>query len=205
MNRQKALDIFELTNLDGLSLDSLKTLYKKLAKNKHPDQGGSDNEFIVLKEAYGFLQDEIKAQKLSTDLKEFGKEEILDNYNQDKKSLENKITLFQKTFDNQIVILNNVKSETQEILEKFENQKKGLQKELEEKINRLEKNYSKGFLQKLLFFLPRMSQDEFWVKYKYQVEIYSQKYTELDIQFFKKMLEIYGDGLNEIAEKVNKI
>jgi hypothetical protein len=77
-----------------------------------------------------------------------------------------------------------------------------VQKDLEAKISSLEKKFHPSLIKKILFFLPKMSQDEFWDNYNRYVKNYTAKTSELDIEFFKEMLSVYGEGLNSISGTV---
>jgi hypothetical protein len=50
-----------------------------------------------------------------------------------------------------------------------------------------------------------MSEEEFWEKYHFEVQKYSRKDAELDVEFFKEMLTTYGGGLNKIANSITEI
>jgi curved DNA-binding protein CbpA len=207
MNLHKALKIFDLKNIDFLSLEELKKIYRKLAKEKHPDRSGSDSQFVELREAYLFLyarvkQDELeRATKVSKNsLKELSKDEILNKYYHDTKDLQIKIEEYQENFDGQAETLEEIKSQVEQIITKFEEKKAKLRSELEIEIAKLEQTYSSNFLRKLFFFLPKMSEDEFWQKYHSKVQKYSRKDADTDVSFFKEMLSVYGDGLNEISK-----
>jgi len=90
------------------------------------------------------------------------------------------------------------------LIDDFEKRKKLLQNELESEIAKLEKKYSGNAFQKILFFLPKMSEEDFWKNYQTKVDEYAKMHTELDIDFFKDMLSTYGKGLNKIGESINQ-
>jgi molecular chaperone DnaJ len=53
-------DYYEVLGLDKNATQSdIKKAYRRLAKEKHPDSGGSEDEFKEIAEAYGILSDEI--------------------------------------------------------------------------------------------------------------------------------------------------
>lgn len=207
MNLHKALKIFALKEVDSLNLEQLKSFYKKLAKEKHPDRSGSDSQFVELREAYLFLYGRIKEDEVekfskvaSTSLRELSKDEILDKYYHDTKDLQIKIEEYEESFDGQAETLEQVRSQVEDIIGKFEEKKAKLRSELEIEIAKLEQTYNSNFLRKLFFFLPKMSEDEFWQKYHLKVQKYSRKDSDTDVSFFKEMLSVYGDGLNEISK-----
>ncbi|PHE64471.1 molecular chaperone DnaJ [Bacillus toyonensis] len=54
MNYEKALQVLEIGH--NYTKDELKKQYRKLAKKAHPDlQGGSNEKFVELKEAFDYL------------------------------------------------------------------------------------------------------------------------------------------------------
>ncbi len=229
MNKKKALKIFNLESLRGINQDFLKKEFRKQAKIKHPDsQGGSKESFVELKEAYELLLELIKyfdpgdieeessdsfdnpSQEEATpvsnvrDLKTLSKDEILDKYYQDTNNLKKSLALYQQSIDNQTRILGEIKSKVQSLVKEFESKKEVLQKDMEKDMEKLEKSYQGGLLKKIMFFLPKMSENEFWDKYHKKVDAYSKKHSELDIKFFKEMLDLYGEGLNEVGKNVDK-
>lgn len=205
MDLDKALKVFDVTDIESLDLKSLKTLYRNLAKEHHPDQGGQAENFVELKDAYTLLQEELKGNNSQgKNLKILSKEEILDKYYKDTTELQVRLDSFQLSFEAQNETLTQVKHRIQNLSKDFERRKQDLQKELESRISKLEKGYTQNLIQKILFFLPKMSEDEFWHKYRSLVDQFSKKHSELDTEFFKQMLEIYGDGLNAISKVVKK-
>jgi curved DNA-binding protein CbpA len=228
MNKKKALEVFKLVSLKGVTQDILKKEFRKQAKIKHPDsQGGNKEDFVELKEAYELLlelikysdSDDIEGTSNSSnspyhadsspvsnirDLKTLSKDEILDKYYQDTTNLKKSLALYQQSMDNQTIILGEIKSKVQSLVDEFESKKEELQKNMEKDMEKLEKSYRGGLLKKVMFFLPKMSENEFWDKYHKKVDTYSKKHSELDLKFFKEMLDLYGEGLNEIGKNIDK-
>jgi len=208
MDLKKSLKIFSLESSAGLDQDGLKKLYYKLAKDKHPDRkDGNQEDFIELREAYLFLSTEVEKRSLtktktSTGLSNLSKEEILDKYYHDTKDLELKLEEFKLNLKEQSSTLNKTKEKAEKEIDIFKVTKDDLKKNLEKEIEDLEKNFNTGIAQKILFFLPRMSQEDFWIEYHKKVKKYSKRDSEIDVQFFKKMLTIYGGGLTDISEYI---
>lgn len=202
MTLKQALQIFNLEDLSGISKEELKNLYKKLAKSKHPDSsGGRDTDFIDLQEAYNALGKYVTLDKGSgKDLTTLSKEEILHKYFEDTKELQNKITTFQGTFKQQNQIMDEIKQKIEDLIADFETKKSELRADLEKEVAKLDKKYSDNIFKKILFFVPKMTEEEFWSTYKDQAAKYSKKHLELDVEFLKEMLTAYGEGLNEISQ-----
>jgi molecular chaperone DnaJ len=54
-------DYYEILGLDkNANQSDIKKAYRKLAKEKHPDSGGNEDEFKEIAEAYSILSDEVK-------------------------------------------------------------------------------------------------------------------------------------------------
>jgi curved DNA-binding protein CbpA len=210
MDLETALAIFNLKQIDDLDLPSLKSKYRMLAKEKHPDSGqGSNQDFVRLREAFLYLKDRVKLKNTPsnsvTDLKALSKEEILAKYYKDTQALELRLESFNETLLEQTEIVDNIRKKVQIIVDEFERKKEILKKQLEKEIFELERKYSINFFKKMLFFLPRMNEKEFWRMYEKQVEKYAKKHTEMDMQFLREMLNAYGNGLNDISEIIEKI
>jgi len=201
MNLVKALSIFQVTELTELDLDILKTKYHAFAKQAHPDKKGGDSRaFVELKEAYHLLQDILrdvmvenyKTQKTQTNL---SREEILANYYRDTNSLQFRLSLFH---DEARHTLAETKEHFEEVWKEFQVERQKLQKELEISLDLLKKqnrNWVKKFMN--LFASSDTSYDKL---YQNKLTEYEQKYNELDIRYFKQVLEIYGSGLNRIHD-----
>jgi DnaJ-class molecular chaperone len=54
IENQKALEVFGVDKIPELS--ELKSLYRKLSLERHPDRGGSHKQFLELQDAYDCLQ-----------------------------------------------------------------------------------------------------------------------------------------------------
>jgi len=217
MTENKALKIFDLETIENLSLESLKSMYRAQAFIKHPDKdGGSNGEFVELREAYLFLLTKVKPKKhkntkvedeiQETALKELSKEEILAKYFSETKVLQEKVEGQQLVTTKQIESLNRIKTEVEEIIANFDKQKQVLKDELEIILQDLETKVNPTFLKKFfLFFWPKMSEEEFWRRYNVEVNRFSRKDADLDIDFFKEMLGVYGNGLNDIANSITEL
>jgi len=207
MNKEKAYKIFGFEDSQIFSLAELKKRFRKLAKEKHPDsEGGNDKDFLELKDANSYLEEICKTWNISdsTDLKTLSKDEILKKYYDEKDKMENVLGAYRITVSKQTEIIQALKGKVKGLINDFEKRKEILQKELESEIAKLEKKYSGNVMQKFLFFLPKMSEQNFWKKYQIKVDEYAKMHTELDIDFFKEMLGTYGDGLNKIGESISQ-
>lgn len=215
MDYEKALEVFGLDGLDNTTFNDFRKLYKKLAKQRHPDtKKGTDKEFVELREAYVLLSEygdfaenestnAIKISKANKNaLKTLTKDEVIKKYYKDTRKLENQIEVYKEYFENQDSIISRIKNRVTKITEEFDKEKTILKKDLKKEIKRLDKKYRSGTLQRILFFLPSRSEKEYWEQYNHQLDEYSAKYAELNISFFKLILTCYGNGLNKISKQL---
>ncbi len=60
-------DYYEILGINkNANKSEIKKAYRKLAKEKHPDSGGDEEEFKLIAEAYGVLSDDNKRQQYDT-------------------------------------------------------------------------------------------------------------------------------------------
>ena len=57
--------------------DEVKKAYRKAALEHHPDKGGTDQMFQLIKEASDVLSDPIKKRNYDKDLKKYASKEVL--------------------------------------------------------------------------------------------------------------------------------
>ena len=201
MDFSKALKIFSLDSLENLTHKDLKSRFKKLAKETHPDQGGDHYEFIELKNAYDLLLSKIKNIEPITDLTTLAKEDILNKYYEDTGNLLARIDELEKKEENNTKILESIQVEANTILDSYQQKREMLKIEFETLVDRLEKKYKGNFFQKILFFLPRMSESKFWDVYDNYKNNFSEQDSKLNIQTYKELVGIYGKGLNKLTNK----
>lgn len=217
MNYSEALEVFNLNSLNGITEEEFKIMYRKLARERHPDtNNGSSKEFVRLREAFDYLREfgsfqpkkkDSKKQKqiIKTDLNAIdamSREEVVRRYKEDRKVLENQIEVYQSTIVAQEDTMYEIKNVVQKLMDDYETEKIKLQMALDEEIHTLENKYRPNFFKRLLFFIPKMSKKEFWDKYNESVTQYTAKYESLNLSFFKIMVATYGEGLNKISQNL---
>ena len=195
MNFIQALQVFDIASdrFADMTADELKEIYRAQAKAKHPDKnGGISSEFINLKEAY-LLLSVLVQENTGRQLVMLDKEEILNRYQKDtKKIYEGLIKQYQS--------INRIREDVNMTLSAFESRKSELEGEVSTEIEKLEKSYHRNWFKKILFFLPHMSEAEFWHNYHELVEKQSEALRNVETDLFKKTAMIYGEGINEILE-----
>lgn len=217
MNYSEALKVFGLNSINGITEEEFKIMYRKLAREKHPDtNNGSSKDFVVLREAfdylreYGSFQEKRKFKKKEknphvsdiTTIETLSKDEVVRRYKEDRKVLENQLEVFEQSINAQEDTMIEIKNVVEKLMSDYENEKRKLQISLDEQINDLENKYKPSFFKQLLFFLPRMSKKEFWSKYNESISQYTMRYESLNLSFFKIMVATYGEGLNKISQNL---
>jgi curved DNA-binding protein CbpA len=217
MNYSEALEVFGLNSINGITEEEFKSMYRKLAREKHPDtNSGSSKDFVLLRRAfdylreYGSFQEKKKARKKDKNasiadivtIETLSKDEVVRKYKEDRKILENQIEVFEQSIYAQEDTMLEIKNVVERLMYDYENEKKKLQNDLDEQIEDLENKYKPGFFKQLLFFLPKMSKKEFWNKYNESVSQYTLRYESLNLSFFKIMVATYGEGLNKISQNL---
>ena len=66
MNRDVAKEIFNFSDLKSISEEDIESQYRNLVKEKHPDVGGSEDEFKQLKEAKNVLLRAVNSKSTTT-------------------------------------------------------------------------------------------------------------------------------------------
>jgi curved DNA-binding protein CbpA len=217
MNYSEALKVFGLNSINGITEEEFKVMYRKLAREKHPDtNNGSSKEFVLLREAfdylreYGSFQERKKSRKKDktipisdiTTIETLSKDEVVRRYKEDRKVLENQIEVFEQSINAQEDTMLEIKNVVEKLMSDYENEKRKLQVSLDEQIQELESKYKPSFIKQLLFFLPKMSKKEFWNRYNESVCQYTARYESLNLSFFKIMVATYGEGLNRISQNL---
>jgi curved DNA-binding protein CbpA len=217
MNYSEALEVFDLNSLNGVTEEEFKIMYRKLARERHPDtNNGNSKGFVRLREAFDYLREygsfspkrkTAKPQKqiVKTDMNSvdaMSREEVVRRYKEDRKVLENQLDLYQSSLTAQEDTMTEIKNVVHKLMEDYENEKIKLQIALDNEIHELESKYRPGFLNRLFFFLPKMSKKEFWEKYNESVAQYTTRYESLNLSFFKIMVATYGEGLNKVSQNL---
>ncbi len=211
MDLQDALNYFGLSTTTEVTMAELKTIYRRLAKEKHPDQGGSNTEFVNLRKAFVLLKNELekavpkndKITVVNQELAELEKDELIAKYYKDTEKLNNQLELYQKSAVDQQIVLSNLKDRVQSLVQSFNLEKDNLQASVKQEIRDLEKKLNREtFWLKIFFFWPTISKTEFWAEYNNKIQYYTSLNNDLDANFFKEMLSTYGEGLNGLKDKI---
>lgn len=211
MDLQDALIFFGLKAIEEVSLAELKTIYRKLAKEKHPDQGGSNSEFVNLRKAFILIKNELekhnpktsKTTIITQELVELNKDELIAKYYKDTETLQNQLSVYEKSIADQQIILISLKEKVKNLVDNFNFHKQELQSSVQREVLGLEKKLNREtFWRRVFFFWPAPSTSEFWNEYNTKIQSYTSLNSDLDSKFFKDMLGTYGEGLNGLQKEI---
>ncbi len=199
MDLEKALQVFHIDTLDqlvDLGEIGVKTLYKKMAKDTHPDHNnGQKEEFIEINSAYGTLLDEvrhIRAQLGQTDTPSVEKknDQMVDFFYS--KTAKSQKTLAPQTDMEKVhSTLYRVQQEITMLTEEFRQEADKIKIEFEKKTQEIEAKVQRAN--------NRLKQD-LLVEFQFQAQKHTKIQDDLRAQFDKAALEIYANGLNELQE-----
>ena len=213
MDLKAALAYFSIASINEVSLVELKAIYRRLAKEKHPDQGGTNNDFVSLRRAFVLLKNELekfspsngKSSIITQEIVELNKDELLSKYYKDTEKLQNQLQLYEKSMADQQIILGELASQVKSLVNGFNQEKQNLQNKVRQETLDLEKRLNgETFWKRVFFFLPKMSRVEFWNEYNSKIQYYTEQNNNLDTNFFKEMLGTYGQGLNSLKDKITE-
>lgn len=68
MNKSTAIKILNINNFSDYDYEKLKKQYKKTCLKKHPDKGGSHDDFIEVSMAYDFLKNDLENDNKEDDI-----------------------------------------------------------------------------------------------------------------------------------------
>jgi hypothetical protein len=134
MTLQRALSLFQFASIDAVTTDIIKKRYLDLAQKKHPDKGGSTQEFIELKDAYAYLKKFAtdSSESVSSNYSTYTNSKTTNDYEYGPRSTANK------------EYVNNLESVNSDLNEKLEYYKRELDKA--ETIIRKGNDYNKSVL-----------------------------------------------------------
>ena len=146
------------------------------------------------------LKNDSNGRKTRT-LANLTKEELLETYYNDTSKLQFQINFLQEQAEE---TLQETKSQVEEIIKDFEYKKEFTQNEIRKSIEKMREEFNKSLIKKFSsFFLPTVK-DQFWEKCNKLIEENSKKQTELDMEFYKTLLNIYGESLNTISAIISQ-
>jgi DnaJ-class molecular chaperone len=197
MDLEKALSVFHIDTLDqlvDLGESGIKTLYKKMAKDTHPDHNnGQKDDFIQINSAYGILLDEVRdinAQlgKTSTDETEKKNDQMVDFF-YSKTAKSQKSISSQTDIQKVQSVLYSIQMEVQRLTAEYQEESEKIKIEFEKKVAVVESDLKRA---------GRKAQEELMYEFQYQISKHKKIQEDLKIQFDAAALDIYASGLNEM-------
>jgi len=223
INYTEALNIFELSSLEGLNENQLKKQYHKLAPKYHPDRGGNVEDFIKLREAYTLLKKALVDPKYRSDnfQNQQNSNGFQNNYNSQagvnyeilyKQALE-QLNKYQENYQRMTQIIKSYENKFNDII-RFYNHNKNLfnqnilnynfgqnklKEELNQKLKSLEKRYKGNFLQ-FVFGREKMSKYQYVQESNSLISSYNQQIRLLEQQFLTGVLNSYKKNFDDLVE-----
>jgi septal ring factor EnvC (AmiA/AmiB activator) len=190
------------STLVGLDQLILKKAYHRLAQKHHPDKGGEEKEFILLRECYIFLRDYLdnpnRFDEQETPLeRDFEKEiQILKEYIT---KLQKRIAEYETMIDSQISSINEARPQLDQIANHYEHSFDNLNQWYQDKQALLKKNYENGFVD-ILLARKKLSDQEYISLNNQLVENYNKQAIEIEREYSKKVINIYKTSINKIMK-----
>jgi curved DNA-binding protein CbpA len=190
------------STLVGLDHHTLKKAYHRLAQKHHPDKGGEEKEFILLRECYIFLRDcldnpsrfEEQEKPLERDY-----EKEIQGLNEYISKLKNRISEYETMIDSQISTINKARPKLDQVANHYERSFDNLNQWYQEKQTLLKKNYESGFVD-ILLARKKLSDQEYISLNNQLVENYNKQAIEIEREYSKKVIEVYQNLTNDIVQ-----
>jgi DnaJ-class molecular chaperone len=201
---QMSLNTLGFSSLDGVDQTILKRKYHRLAQKKHPDKGGDEKEFILLRECYIFLRDFLDNPAYD-DKHEASFERDFENEIQDLKdyisNLRKRIAEYETMIDTQISYINQAQPQPQleQVTKHYEFSFNNLYIWYQQKQASLKKNYESGFVD-ILLARKKLSDQEYISLSNQLVENYNKQAIEIEREYSKKVIQVYRELTNKITE-----
>jgi DnaJ-class molecular chaperone len=222
MTIQKALEVFGYSNIDKLSAVNVKKTYLELASKKHPDKGGTSEEFVELKDAYTYLKNFVEntqSGSSETNSKSYSatsgsSSSTKFNYSSDyvnqleyinsqlstqNEKLKKTLKDYEGIFNKQIDIFNNLNDKLTKIANNFNTQTEKNKSQKDKATEELKNQYQPAFKDLIAPFQRRIDKEEYvWRQNNINTE-YEDKRKELENNFLNSMVEIYQNNFEDLA------
>lgn len=210
---QQSIAFFGLKSLKGVSVDSLKGMYHDLAQKYHPDRGGSSEEFIYLRNCYNRLKRALLDNEFEQEVHSEQEQETQYNKDAHIASLQEHIQnlkiaydkllsivdTYETTFNRQIRIINDANSKANMTIDMYNQAKKDLRVQLDQKLEYLKKQYNPGFWAGMLSRNTLSYEDYISINNQY-VDEYNQKSQELDSTYLSQLVNHYQNSMSRIID-----
>jgi curved DNA-binding protein CbpA len=201
-NLDLSLTKLGFSSLEGLDQTILKKAYHRLAQKHHPDKGGEEKEFILLRECYVYLREYLDHPSRFTD-QEKPLERDFDGEIQALKEyitkLQKRIAEYEMMIDMQISSINDARPRLDQVAEHYERSFESLNDWYHEKQSKLKKNYESGFMD-ILLARKKLSDHEYISLNNQLVENYNKQAIEIERGYSKKVIEVYRELTKRIID-----
>jgi hypothetical protein len=188
--------------IEELDQTSLKKAYHHLAQKHHPDKGGEEKEFILLRECYVFLRDyfdnpsRFKEQEKSIE-RDFEKE--IQGLNEYISKLQTRISEYEMMIDTQVSHINQARPHLYQVADHYEHSFDQLNVWYQEKQVLLKKKYESGIMD-ILLARKKLSDREYVSLNNQLVENYNKQAIKFEREYSKKVIQVYQDLTKKIIE-----
>lgn len=223
MNTERALELFNFSTIDALTIQELKKRYRTRAKKFHPDKaGGSKEAFVDLQKAYQYLkklldtaEDELtklrkaiieenmdlEEAELERRLKVVEKSELLSQLI----ASEKKMVVHKEIMKKQAEFLGQTRDLVEELIQEYKDKQSSLRGELTIILEQLEVEYQSNIVQKILFFLPKRDYNEFLERKENLMGKFQTLSHDLENQLSKEIVKMYGTALNHLTNTIEEL
>jgi curved DNA-binding protein CbpA len=138
----------------------------------------------------------------TNELKTLSKDELLEKYYHDTTDLQERIGTLISSHELHRTVLEDVEAQVNSLSSEYRQQMNQLQTVYQKKIDKLEKNPMYRFWIK--FFVTPVTGKDLWHQYQNNIEVYKTEKEKVRSSFNERLLEIYGESLNEMSKYLTK-
>jgi curved DNA-binding protein CbpA len=190
------------SSIERLDQTKLKIAYHRLAQKHHPDKGGEEKEFILLRECYVFLRDLLDNPthfREQTKPEERDLEREVAELKKYVVRLQERIREYETMIDTQVSHINQARPHLEEVAKHYELSFDGLNDWYGKKTTLLKKNYQSGFVD-ILLARKKLSDQEYISLNNQLVENYNKQAIEIERGYSKKVIDVYRTLTDNIVE-----
>jgi len=134
----------------------------------------------------------------TNELKALSKDELLEKYYNDTKDLNEKIGGLVSNYELHRNVLEVVESQVSQLSSDYRQEMNRLQTKYQKQIEKLEKNAV--YRMWIRYFVSPVTGKDIWTRYKENVGVYEKERKKVRTEFNEKLLDIYGESLNEMSK-----
>jgi len=212
MDFATALRIFQLHSLDRQTEDSVKKIYKKLAKQTHPDSGGNTQDFVELQQAYTLLLQKLQEPFFTENPRQDDHTSKNGHHNQADLQQQLKqcqaayahathtIDRYETILNNQVNQINAVRSEINTLYTAYQQSKNIIIEEYNQAMITLDR--ARGLSLKNIL-LGTISNEEYLRRKNAFILRHNEQLEAVENDFIKQLLNIYQTNLDNLVQTLN--